>query len=100
MLCGWARALPFPAESPQLREFDMAVLHLLVSNNDGINPDPNQPSEIVEFTTGGHFVKQLSVDPAQGGAFGLAVFTIEDKAIFAAVDDNTASLLVWTVGLD
>ena len=27
--------------------------HLLVSNSDGINPDPNQPSEIVEFTVHG-----------------------------------------------
>jgi len=74
--------------------------HLLVSNNDGINPDPNQPSEIVEFTIGGRFVKQLSVDPNQGGAFGLAVRTIDDKAIFAAVNDNTASLLIWMLNLE
>jgi hypothetical protein len=74
--------------------------HLLVSNNDGINPDPNQPSEIVEFTIEGRFVKQLSVDPNQGGAFGLAVRTKEDKAIFAAVDDNTSTLLIWTLDLE
>lgn len=74
--------------------------HLLVSNNDGINPDPNQPSEIVEFTVEGRFVKQLSVDPNQGGAFGLAVRTIDDKAIFAAVNDNTAALLIWTLNLE
>jgi DNA-binding beta-propeller fold protein YncE len=74
--------------------------HLLVSNNDGINSDANQPSEIVEFTVEGQFVKQLSVDPAQGGAFGLAVRTNEDTAVFAAVDDNTATLLVWTLNLE
>ncbi len=74
--------------------------HLLVSNNDGINSDPNQPSEIVEFTIDGRFVKQLSVDPNQGGSFGLAVRTIGNTAIFAAIDDNTASLLVWTLNLD
>jgi hypothetical protein len=74
--------------------------HLLVSNNDGINPDANQPSEIVEFTAEGQFVKQLSVDPAQGGAFGLAVRTNEDTAVFAAVDDNTATLLIWTLNLE
>jgi hypothetical protein len=34
--------------------------HLLVSNSDGINPDPNQPSEIVEFTVHGQFIGQLS----------------------------------------
>lgn len=74
--------------------------HLLVSNSDGINPDPNQPSEIVEFTTDGRFVKQLSVDPAQGGSFGLALRMTEDNAIFAAVDDNTSTLLIWTLNVD
>lgn len=74
--------------------------HLLVSNNDGINPDANQPSEIVEFTAEGQFVKQLSVDPAQGGAFGLAVRSTEDTAVFAAVDDNTATLLIWTLNFE
>lgn len=74
--------------------------HLLVSNNDGINPDPNQPSEIVEFTVEGTFVKQLSVDPAQGGSFGLAVRSTEDIATFAAVDDNVPNLMVWTLNME
>ncbi|WP_348268094.1 hypothetical protein P8936_02315 [Edaphobacter paludis] len=71
--------------------------HLLVSNSDGINSDPAQPSEIVEFTKDGTFVKQLSVDPAQGGAFGLAVHNSDDVATFAAVDDNTATLTIWQI---
>ncbi|MGA3009156.1 MAG: hypothetical protein ABSD72_02730 [Terracidiphilus sp.] len=74
--------------------------HLLVTNNDGINPDPNQPSEIVEFTKEGNFVKEISVDPAQGGSFGLAVNTTNNQAIFAAVDDNTSTLIIWTLNLD
>ena len=74
--------------------------HLLVTNSDGINPDPNQPSEIVEFTTDGRFVKQIPVDPNQGGSFGLAVRTKADDAILAAVDDNTSSLTIWTLELD
>jgi hypothetical protein len=73
--------------------------HFLVTNNDAINGDPNQPSEIVEFTPGGHFVTQLSVDPSQGGSFGLAVNTKDNIATFAAVDDNTASLLIWTLAV-
>jgi hypothetical protein len=36
----------------------------------------------------GQFVKQISVDPAQGGSFGLAVATLGGTAKFAAVDDN------------
>jgi DNA-binding beta-propeller fold protein YncE len=71
--------------------------HLLVSNNDAINPDPAHTSEIVEFTIAGHFVKQLSVDPAPGGSFGLNVQTVHDVSTFAAVDDNINSLLIWTL---
>jgi hypothetical protein len=32
-------------------------------------------TEIVEFTIEGKFVKQISVDPAQRGSFGLAIAT-------------------------
>jgi hypothetical protein len=75
--------------------------HLLVSNSDVINSDPSQPSEIVEFTKTGLFVKQLSVDPAQGGSFGLAVKANLQTGTtpFAAVDDNTATLTVYTLPL-
>ena len=71
--------------------------HLLVSNSDVINSDPNQPSEIVEFTKDGRFVRELSVDPAQGGSFGLAVRSMRDGAVFAAVDDNASTLTIWTI---
>jgi hypothetical protein len=71
--------------------------HLLVSNNDAINSDPNQPSEIVEFTITGQFVKQISMDPNQGGSFGLNVQTSGLTARFAAVDDNQNDLNVWTL---
>jgi hypothetical protein len=73
--------------------------HLVVANNDAINPDPNQPSEIVEFTVSGRFVKEISVDPNFGGSFGLAVMTKGDTARFAAVDDNVPVLLIWTLPL-
>ena len=71
--------------------------HFLVTNNDAINPDPNQPSEIVEFTVTGQFITQLSVDPSQGGSFGLAVNVKNNIATFAAVDDNIPVLLIWTL---
>jgi Arylesterase len=70
---------------------------LLVSNNDAINGDPNQPSEIVEFTVTGHFVKQLSMDPNQGGSFGLNVFSTGLTSRFAAVDDNQNNINIWTL---
>jgi DNA-binding beta-propeller fold protein YncE len=74
--------------------------HLLVANNDAINSDPNQPSEIVEFTVQGKFVKQISMDPAQGAAFGLAVQTTGNTVKFAAVDDATNLFLISTLPLD
>lgn len=72
--------------------------HLLVANNDVINPDPAQTSEIVEFTLEGQFVKELSVDPAPGGSFGLDVMRLNgDESSFAAVDDNTSTLMIYTI---
>lgn len=69
----------------------------LVTNGDAINPDSAQPSELVEFTPGGSFVKELALDSGPGGAFGLAVDTSGSTATLAAVDDNISSLYVWQI---
>ena len=69
--------------------------HLLAAQNDAINPNPDEPSEIVEFTITGEFVRQLSVNPNFGGSFGLAVMTSRGVSKLAAVDDNVPDLLVW-----
>jgi hypothetical protein len=71
--------------------------HLICSNSDVVNPVAGQPSELDEFTVDGQFVASYSVDPAQGGAFGLNMAIVNGSTIFAAVDDNTSSLLVFTV---
>jgi DNA-binding beta-propeller fold protein YncE len=65
---------------------------LLTSNGDVINGDPTQPSEIVEFTPSGMYVGQLSVNSAQGAAFGLAVTTTKHRLTLAAVNDGTNTL--------
>jgi hypothetical protein len=46
--------------------------NLLTANGDAVNPDPTHPSEIVEFTKRGEFVREFNVDASQGGAFGIA----------------------------
>jgi hypothetical protein len=71
--------------------------NLICSNNDVINMIAGQPSELVEFTRGGKFVAEYSVDPNIGGSFGLAFGVINGHTTFAAVDDNTAQLKVWTL---
>jgi len=71
--------------------------NLICSNSDVINPVAGQPSELVEFTRGGTFVAQRSVDPSQGGSFGLQFGMVDGHQTFAAVDDNTVTLDVWTL---
>jgi hypothetical protein len=60
-----------------------------------VNPDPNQPSDLVEFTRNGQFVNQLSISNTPGAAFGLGL-TTSDQAIFlGAVNDVDHTLEVW-----
>jgi uncharacterized protein (TIGR03118 family) len=70
--------------------------NLITANGDAVNADPNQPSELVEFTPQGKFVGQFQVDPAAGGAFGLAVTNDNGILRLAAVDDVTNTLKTWT----
>jgi DNA-binding beta-propeller fold protein YncE len=65
---------------------------LLTTNGDGINPDPTQASEVIEFTPSGQFVGQLSLDSAQGAAFGLALDTSKHRLVVATVNDVTNML--------
>lgn len=68
--------------------------HLLTANGDAVNADPLHPSEIVEFTPWGDFVREYNVDASQGGAFGIDSRADEEGANFAVIDDVTNSLLV------
>jgi hypothetical protein len=73
--------------------------HLIVGNSDVINSNPNLPSEYVEFTKQGQFVSQLSIDPAQGGSFGLASTDNGHESFLAVVNDNAATLIFWRMPL-
>jgi hypothetical protein len=70
---------------------------LLTANGDAVNADPTHPSEIIEFTTKGVFVREFNIEATQGGAFGLATATTFGFPVdisFAAVDDVSNSVLV------
>jgi hypothetical protein len=70
--------------------------NLLVANADPmVSQDPNEPSEIVEFTRSGTFVRQYSVDPNLGSAFALGIVGHEGANVFAYVDDflSTCTIL-------
>jgi hypothetical protein len=71
---------------------------LITANADAVNVDPNQLSELVEFTPRGRFVSQFSVDPNDAGAaFGVALGTIGGKESLAAVNDANSTLDIWTI---
>jgi sugar lactone lactonase YvrE len=70
--------------------------HLLTANGDAVNGDPLHPSEIVEFTKKGSFVREYNVDASQGGAFGFDTRLSKGAAFnFAVVDDVTNSVAVY-----
>jgi len=68
---------------------------LLAANGDAVNADPLHPSEIVEFTIWGQFVREYDADSSQGGAFGIdTVLSWDARFNYAVIDDVTNSLLV------
>jgi DNA-binding beta-propeller fold protein YncE len=67
---------------------------LLAANGDAVNADILHPSEIVEFTAGGEFVREYNVDSSQGGAFGLDTLP-EGPFNYAVIDDVTNNLSVY-----
>jgi hypothetical protein len=86
--------------------------NLLTSNGDAINvtpppKPPNQlPSEIVEFTKGGQFIGQLSIDSAPGAAFGIAIVPVSaiapvsvNTARIALVNDDDNTIIVQTLNI-
>ena len=70
--------------------------NLLTANGGAVNSDPTHPSEIVEFTKSGEFVREYNVDASQGGAFGIAtVLSGYPPFNFAAVDDVPTIISVY-----
>jgi hypothetical protein len=68
---------------------------LLAANGDAVNVDMLHPSEIVEFTKWGQFVREYNVDSSEGGAFGLdTVLEGYGEFNFAVIDDVTNNLTV------
>jgi hypothetical protein len=69
---------------------------LIAANNDSVNIDPNQPSELVEFTPTGQFVGQFSLDPSIDGPFSLAESSSGGQLNFAALNDNQNTVSIWS----
>lgn len=75
--------------------------NLLTANGDAVNGDPLHPSEIVEFTKWGQFVREYNVDSGQGGAFGIDTIPGDsDRFNYAVVDDVTNTLSVYQLPVE
>jgi DNA-binding beta-propeller fold protein YncE len=75
--------------------------NLLAANGDAVNMDLLHPSEIVEFTIWGQFVREYNVDASQGGAFGLDTVPGNYAGFnYAVIDDVTNNLEVTDLPVD
>jgi sugar lactone lactonase YvrE len=61
---------------------------LLTTDDDAVNSNPNQPSELIEFTPTGQFIGELSLDPAAGAAFQLVVQSSRHSVTIATLNDD------------
>lgn len=68
--------------------------NLLAANSDpAASMDPNHPSELIEFQPDGTFVSRFSLDPANGGAFGITFMNLGTLASeLAFVNDNQVTV--------
>jgi DNA-binding beta-propeller fold protein YncE len=71
---------------------------LIVANGDAVNTDSTgqHNSELIEFTPSGQLVGHFQVDTNAGSAFGLAVTVDNGTLRFAAVDDSTNTVSIWS----
>jgi len=75
--------------------------HLLTANGDAVNVDPTHPSEIVEFTREGEFVREFDLDAAPDAAFGISTVPGRHAEFnFTVVNDNTNALAVYSLPTD
>jgi hypothetical protein len=70
---------------------------LITAQGDAFNIDATQPSQIVEVTALGGPVSKLSLDPALGSAFGVALHEAGTGFGFAAVNDDLNAVEIWNV---
>ena len=106
---GTATMLPAPSTGKVVFD-DATVLHgplglafapdgnLITCNGDAINPDPTHPSEVIEFTAAGKFVRQYNIDAGVDAGFQVATVLAPNATFnFAAVNDNNNTVAVYAL---
>ena len=73
---------------------------LITANADPAHfpPSATDPSEIIEITPGGTFVREFSIDPNPGAAFAVDINKKDDRFDqFVYVDDFVSNCTIWHV---
>ena len=60
-------------------------------------PSPTDPSEIIEITRGGSFVREFSIDSAPGSAFAVDFNRNVPFGQFVYVDDTLSNATIWNL---
>ena len=69
--------------------------HLITANADpSVHQNAANPSELVEFTKSGKFVREFSIDPNLGAAFAILNVTLDHAHQFAWVDDVSSTISI------
>jgi hypothetical protein len=72
---------------------------LITANADPTHfpPSATDPSEIIEITRGGSFVRKFSIDPNAGSAFAVDFNHSGPSSQFAHVDDFVSNCTIWNL---
>jgi hypothetical protein len=75
--------------------------NLITANADpaSFSPGPTDPSEIIEITRNGSFVRKFSIDSAAGAAFAVAVANKGAFNQLVYVDDVVSDCTIWNLSL-
>jgi hypothetical protein len=74
---------------------------LITANADPAHfpPSATDPSEIIEITPDGTFVRKFSIDPNPGSAFAVEINNTKDRSLdqFVYVDDFVSNCTIWSL---
>ena len=73
--------------------------NLIIANADPahFSPTPTDPSEIIEITRSGTFVRKFSIDPNSGSAFAVDINNNHHVSQFVYVDDFVSNCTIWNL---
>ena len=75
---------------------------LITANADPTHfpPSATDPSEIIEITPSGTFVRKFSIDPNAGSAFAVDINNNRGVSQFVYIDDFVSNCTIWNLPIN